>query len=929
METYFPGGLVNSDGEPVTDLIEECAARDIHQVACHARWVECPDRDHQCYYMDRNNPVWREYLKAVIRIQIDAGVDGIQLDEAELPMGAFQYGACFCKDCMKGFRAHLQALPDDERSADLEGVDLETFHYGEWLLARGFDFTGDRSSTPLFGDYFRYQCTAIQRYFHELAAYARAYGREQGRDVLVSGNFFNLDPTYLALADDVDLVITEMRNTSYRQPEWYRYVAAFAGDKDVVVVENPYGGVVPELVAMLKEGRGHDLLRLSLHEGAAFGANMTVPYGSWMGSTIEDSFYAPHDLLVEVQDFLADHDDLYQRRTHHELAVVFSVASTRELISRQDASDNLRNARDESVQVPYRNVVKALADAAEPFDVVLFPDGVTAPDRVIGDTLARYRTVVLPDCTVLTAAQAEAVTAFLDGGGTVVVTDRFGDTLDPGQREALLTHPGVRRADHRDLDALLPHGAQVRLGSGGGTGGHPDGSPASDSTSAGSTTTPRRCTWSTTATTPRPTRCSRWPTSSWRSGSRSRRPRPAWSRPTAAPSWRCAPTATGTSSRCPPWACTASSCCRRARWPDADRRAAGAAELRRRGGPVPAIGPADVLVRVAACGVCASDLEAWNGSGNPAYPLHLGHEASGTVEEVGAEVRDLRPGDTVGVWVTSRGYSDYVAVPAAHCRVVHGVPLGQALAEPLACAANAVEAADVRLGDDVVLIGAGFMGNLVHQLVNLRGARRVVVADTRPDALARASAQGATRVVDVTSESLPDAVRELTGGRGADLTFECTGTQGALTSIGGVTRMSGTLVLVGFHQGSAARDPAGVLELDGLQHRQRPLPRGGHHHAGHDDRDPTAGVGRDPPRAPGDPPVRPRADRRGVHHHGGQAGRLREGHRGARSGGRQRLSRYLPGFGASGDSGAAGGSQSLTTTQVPDDASRQRAKRFA
>ena len=51
--------------------------------------------------MDRNNPVWREYLKAVIRIRIDAGVDGMQLDEAELPMGAFQYGACFCKDCMK------------------------------------------------------------------------------------------------------------------------------------------------------------------------------------------------------------------------------------------------------------------------------------------------------------------------------------------------------------------------------------------------------------------------------------------------------------------------------------------------------------------------------------------------------------------------------------------------------------------------------------------------------------------------------------------------------------------------------------------------------------------------------------------------------------------------------------------------------------
>ena len=466
IEKYFPGGLVNSDGEPVTDLIEECAARDIHQVACHARWVECPDREHQCFYMDRNNPVWREYLKAVIRIQIDAGVDGIQLDEAELPMGAFQYGACFCKDCMKGFRAYLQAQPDDQRDPALAGTDLDTFHYGSWLLAQGYDFQDGRESSPLFGDYYRYQCAAITAYFHELAEYARSYGREVGRKVLVSGNFFNLDPTYLALADDVDLVITEMRNTTYRQPEWYRYVAAFAGDKDVVVVENPYGGIVPELVELLRAGRGHDLLRLSLYEGAAFGANMTAPYGSWMGSTIEDSFYAPHELLVEVQGFLADHDELYQRRTHHELAVVFSVASTRDLISQQDKSDNLHNARDESVRVPYRVVVKALADSSEPFDVVLFPDGVTAPDRVGADTLVGYRTVLLPDCAHLTAGQAESVSAHLDRGGSVVVVGRLGDNLPPEQRDRMLGHAGVHRADLDDLPALTPHGRQVTVSGG-------------------------------------------------------------------------------------------------------------------------------------------------------------------------------------------------------------------------------------------------------------------------------------------------------------------------------------------------------------------------------------------------------------------------------------------------------------------------------
>jgi hypothetical protein len=457
VEHYFPDGLVNSDGEPVTDLIEECVVRDIHQEPCHARWVECPDREHQCFYMDRNNPVWREYLKAVIRIQIDAGVDGIQLDEAELPMGAFQYGACFCKDCMKGFRAYLQGLEPSavalSSGGALDGVDLETFHYGDWLLAQGYDFKEGRESTPLFGDYYAFQCLAIKKYFAELAEYAREYGRSVGREIIVSGNFFNLEPMYLALADDVDLVITEMRNTTYRQPEWYRYVAAFAGDKDVVVVENPYGGVVPELIGLLAEGKGHDLFRLSLFEAAALGANMSVPYGSWMGSVIEDSFYAPHGLASEVQAFLADHERLFARRTVNDVAVVFSVESTRELIGRADASDNITNSRDESVVVPYRAVTTTLATAAVPFDVVIWPDGVTAPDRVSAEALARFSTVVLPDVFALTQGQVAALEGYLAGGGTVVVTDRSAPDLP--------RHPGVRTADRSVLDELLPHGRQV------------------------------------------------------------------------------------------------------------------------------------------------------------------------------------------------------------------------------------------------------------------------------------------------------------------------------------------------------------------------------------------------------------------------------------------------------------------------------------
>jgi L-iditol 2-dehydrogenase len=223
--------------------------------------------------------------------------------------------------------------------------------------------------------------------------------------------------------------------------------------------------------------------------------------------------------------------------------------------------------------------------------------------------------------------------------------------------------------------------------------------------------------------------------------------------------------------------------------------------------PIPEIDADEVLVRVAACGVCASELDMWDGTGSPAYPLHPGHEVSGVVAAVGDRVDAFAEGDPVAVWVTTRGFADYVAVKADYCRAAGDVPLDLALGEPVACAVNAVELADVRLGDDVVIIGAGFMGNLVQELVGMRGAHQVIVADTRPDALDRAKVLGATRVVDVGAESLVDVVADSTESGGADVTFECTGSQAPLLVVGDVTRMSGKIALVGFHQGPPREIP--------------------------------------------------------------------------------------------------------------------------
>ena len=218
--------------------------------------------------------------------------------------------------------------------------------------------------------------------------------------------------------------------------------------------------------------------------------------------------------------------------------------------------------------------------------------------------------------------------------------------------------------------------------------------------------------------------------------------------------------------------------------------------------------PGEVLVDVMACGVCASELDTWLGRSGGEFPRRIGHEVSGVVVETDPGSA-YAPGDPVAVWTTGSGYAEQVSAPANACRPLGTFPVELGLLEPVACAVNAVELAEVRLADDVVVVGAGFMGSLVQQLVALRGARQVVVVDRRPDVLALARRLGATRTVDTRTESAAEVIAGLTDGSGADVTFEVTGVQGGLDQIGDLTRMSGKVVLVGFHQGAPRSLPLG------------------------------------------------------------------------------------------------------------------------
>jgi hypothetical protein len=246
-------------------------------------------------------------------------------------------------------------------------------------------------------------------------------------------------------------------------------VAGFAGPKPVVVVENPYGGVVPEMVADLKVGKGYDRFRMSLYEAAALGANMSVPYGAWLGSIEQDAFYPPHELCVEIQDFLATNERLFSRQTRNDVAVVYSIESEFQRPARRDqvANDPLNLASGGTI--PFWTVCDALCDATQPYDVLFFPDGNLRKDTLNASDLGQYRTVILPDCAYLTPDQARLLHDVLKAGTRLTVLGELGTNLSPAVLGPILEHPGVRRVSITPAIAVadLLDEPQVRVTPGG------------------------------------------------------------------------------------------------------------------------------------------------------------------------------------------------------------------------------------------------------------------------------------------------------------------------------------------------------------------------------------------------------------------------------------------------------------------------------
>jgi len=221
----------------------------------------------------------------------------------------------------------------------------------------------------------------------------------------------------------------------------------------------------------------------------------------------------------------------------------------------------------------------------------------------------------------------------------------------------------------------------------------------------------------------------------------------------------------------------------------------------------PAIGPHGVLAKVDVALTCGTDRKMYL-RGHPLFepPFVFGHEFAGTVVEVGAQVQGFEPGMRVvaansapcntcfyctrgarsmceNMYIRLSGaFAEYIDIPPPLVEqnllpVPDGVSLRDAaLLEPLACVVHGIERSGIRLGDTVVVNGAGPIGLMFVRLASLK-AGRLIVTDLRDDRLERATRLGADVVLNVSScDDVAQAVRDVTnGGRGADIAIEAVG----------------------------------------------------------------------------------------------------------------------------------------------------------
>ena len=254
----------------------------------------------------------------------------------------------------------------------------------------------------------------------------------------------------------------------------------------------------------------------------------------------------------------------------------------------------------------------------------------------------------------------------------------------------------------------------------------------------------------------------------------------------------------------------------------------------------------EVRVKLEGCGVCASNIPPWEGREWFHYPMRpgqLGHEAWGTIDAIGGDVRGFEVGERVAI-LSEHGYAEYDVAPEhAVVRLPEVLDAQPFPAEPLGCAMNIFRRSEIKPGQSVAIIGIGFLGAILTRLVSNLNAH-VIAISRRPFSLDIAKQMGAIQTIAMDDHwRIIEQVRQATGGKFCDIVIEAVGKQWPLDLAAELTRERGRLVIAGYHQdgprqvnmqlwnwrgidviNAHERDPA--VYLDGMQAAAQTVARG-------------------------------------------------------------------------------------------------------
>ncbi|HEX8421496.1 MAG TPA: zinc-binding dehydrogenase [Sphingomonas sp.] len=217
----------------------------------------------------------------------------------------------------------------------------------------------------------------------------------------------------------------------------------------------------------------------------------------------------------------------------------------------------------------------------------------------------------------------------------------------------------------------------------------------------------------------------------------------------------------------------------------------------------PAPGPGEVRVRLEGCGVCASNVEPYEGQPWSTFPGDaggLGHEGWGIVDAAGDGVHDVHVGDRVAT-LAGRSFAEYDVARADAVAVLPAALAGKPFpGEPLGCAMNIFRRADIHAGQTVAIVGIGFLGAVLTRLATDAGARVIAISRRQSSRdLARAFGAAETIVMD-DHYRIIDAVKRIAGEALCERVIEAVGKQWPLDLAGELVGFGGKLIVAGYHQ---------------------------------------------------------------------------------------------------------------------------------